>query len=89
MLGAFLTAVFFSLSAIFANRGIRAVGAPRANLGRLFFALACLGAYAHLAGGGFHGAGRDWFLVSGVVGMGLGDLAMFVALPRRAHTLAR
>lgn len=81
MLGAFLTTVFFSLSAIFANRSIRAVGATRANLGRLVFALLCLGAYAHLVGGGMHGAGRDWFLLSGVIGMGLGDLAMFAALP--------
>jgi drug/metabolite transporter (DMT)-like permease len=81
MLGAFLTTIFFSLSAIFANRSLRAVGATRANLGRLLVALVCLGAYAHLAGGGLGGAGRNWLLLSGVVGMGLGDLAMFMALP--------
>lgn len=81
MIGALLTTVFFSLSVIFANRSIRAVGAVRANLGRLLFAVVVLGAYAHTAGGGMAGAGRDWFLLSGVIGMGLGDLALFVALP--------
>ena len=81
MLGAFLTTIFFSLSAIFANRSIRAVGATRANLGRLVVALVFLGAYAHTVGHGFGGAGRDWFVLSGIVGMGLGDLATFAALP--------
>ncbi len=81
MVAAFFTTIFFALSAIFANRSIRAVGATRANLGRLLFAALCLGAYAHLFGGGLHGAGRDWLLLSGVIGMGLGDLALFMALP--------
>ena len=81
MTGALLTTLFFSLSAIFANRSIRAVGATRANLGRLLCALLVLGAYAHLLGGGLGGAGRNWFLLSGVLGMGLGDLAVFASLP--------
>ena len=81
MLAAFLTTIFFSLSAIFANRSIRAVGPTQANLGRLLVALVCLGAYAHLAGGALGGAGRNWFFLSGLVGMGLGDLASFAALP--------
>jgi len=81
MLGAFLTTIFFSLSAIFANRSIRAVGLTRANLGRLIFALLVLGLYAHTLGQGLSGQGRAWFLLSGIVGMGLGDLAFFYALP--------
>ena len=81
MVAAFLTTLFFSLSTIFANRSLRAVGATRANLGRLLFAALVLGAYAHLFGGGVGGAGRDWLLLSGVIGMGLGDLAVFAALP--------
>ena len=81
MTAAFLTTLFFSLSAIFANRSVRAVGSTRANLGRLLFAAAVLGVYAHLAGGGLQGAGRDWLLLSGVIGMGLGDLAAFAAFP--------
>lgn len=81
MVAAILTTVFFSLSAVFAHRSIRRVGATRANLGRLLVALVCLGLYAHTAGGGFSGAGRTWFLLSGLVGMGLGDLAAFAAFP--------
>ena len=81
MFAAFLTTIFFALSAIFANRSLRAVGATRANLGRLLFAALCLGTYAHLVGGGLRGAGRDWLLLSGVIGMGLGDLALFSAFP--------
>ena len=81
MVAAFLTTLFFSLSTIFANRSLRAAGATRANLGRLLFAALVLGAYAHLFGGGLGGSGRDWLLLSGVIGMGLGDLAVFAALP--------
>ena len=81
MLGAFLTTVFFSLSIIFAHRSIAAVGLTRANLGRLVVAVICLGAYAHTIGGGLGGAGYHWFLLSGLIGMGLGDLAGFSALP--------
>ncbi|MBI5381178.1 MAG: DMT family transporter [Opitutae bacterium] len=81
MLPAFLTALFFSLSVVCANRSIRAVGGTRANVGRLLFALVALGLYAHIWGNGMGGAGRDWLLLSGVIGMGLGDIALFGALP--------
>lgn len=90
MLGAFLTTVFFSLSSIFANRAIRAVGSTGANLGRLTVALFFLGLWAHVVplvlpgfgGGGFRGPGLGFFLLSGVLGMGMGDLAIFAALPQ-------
>ena len=81
MAGAFLTTIFFSLAVIFANRSITAVGTTRANLGRLLVGLVLLGIYAHGFGQGFGGAGRDWFMLSGLIGMGLGDLASFNALP--------
>ena len=89
VLGAFLTTVFFSLSSICANRAIRSVGPARANLGRLFVAFVFLASWAHLlplltgtGGTGLAGAGRDYFLLSGLIGMGLGDMAVFAALPR-------
>ena len=88
MLGAFLTTICFSLSVIFAQRSIRAVGSTRANLGRLFFALAALGLYAHTIGGGLGGAGVSWFLLSGVIGMGLGDLFSFAAMPALGSRLS-
>ena len=88
MLGAFLTTIFFSLSTIYANRSIAAVGITRANLGRLLVALVCLGAYAHTFGRGLGGTGRNWFMLSGLIGMGLGDLASFNALPVLGSRLA-
>jgi drug/metabolite transporter (DMT)-like permease len=88
MVGAFLTTVFFSLSVIYANRSIAAVGTTRANLGRLLVAFLCLGAYAHGLGGGLGGAGCRWFMLSGLIGMGLGDLASFNALPLLGSRLA-
>jgi len=64
MLGAFLTTIFFSLSTIYANRSIAAVGITRANLGRLLVALVCLGAYAHTFGRG-SAEPTQWFMLSG------------------------
>lgn len=81
MFAAFLTTIFFSLSSIFANRSIRVVGATYANLGRLLVAALVLGAYAHTLGQGLGGEATYWLLLSGVVGMGLGDLAAFGAFP--------
>jgi drug/metabolite transporter (DMT)-like permease len=82
MIGALLTTVFFSLSAIFAKRSSRIFGPLRANLGRLLCALIVMGLWAHLFRGGLGGAGRDWFLFSGMVGIGMGDLASFAAILR-------
>lgn len=87
MFPSLLTTVLFSLSVIFASRSIKGLGSTTANLGRLGFALLFLGAYAHGFDGGMGGAGRNWFLFSGVVGMGLGDLALFAALPRLGSRL--
>lgn len=82
MFAAVLTTVLFSFAAIFANRSIKELGTTTANLGRLCVALVLLGAYAHRFGSGMGGAGLNWFLLSGVIGMGLGDLALFAAMPR-------
>lgn len=90
MLAAFLTTIFFSLSSIAANRAIRAVGGTRANLGRMVVATSFLALWAHLVplitggalgGRGVAGAGVVFFFISGVLGMGLGDIAVFAALP--------
>jgi len=81
MLPAFLTTILWSLSVISARRSIAAVGIVRANLTRLLLAVVVLGLYAHTLGSGFHHAGTGWFLLSGLVGMGLGDIAQFYALP--------
>ncbi|HVU22626.1 MAG TPA: DMT family transporter [Opitutus sp.] len=81
MLASFLAALFFALNATCATHSVRAVGAPRANVGRLVIAALVLALFAHTVGHGFASASTPWFLLSGVIGMGLGDLATYAALP--------
>ncbi|HEX5176047.1 MAG TPA: DMT family transporter [Chthoniobacteraceae bacterium] len=88
MLASFLTTILFSLSVIFASRSARLLGAARANLGRILLATIFLAIWAHNFGAGLRGAGMPWFFVSGVIGFGLGDLALFGALPRIGPRLA-
>jgi drug/metabolite transporter (DMT)-like permease len=88
VLASFLTTIFFSLSVIFAARTARMLGGPAANLGRITVATALLAIWAHGWGAGFAGPGRAWFFLSGVIGFGLGDMALFGALPRIGPRLA-
>ncbi|HWA87618.1 MAG TPA: DMT family transporter [Opitutus sp.] len=81
MLASFLAAFFFALNATCATHSVRATGAPRANVGRLVIATIVLALFAHTLGHGFASASTPWFLLSGVIGMGLGDLATYAALP--------
>lgn len=82
MFAAVLTTLCWSIAALFSQRSIRVLGVGQSNLGRLIVAVILLGAYAHFFGLGMGGAGRDAFLLSGIIGMGLGDLALFAALHR-------
>ena len=82
MLPAILTTLLWSCSAICAARSARLLGGAVANLSRMALAAALLAIWAHGWGGGLHGAALPWFLFSGVIGFGLGDLALFGALPR-------
>ncbi len=88
MLPALLTTVLFSFSVLFASRSSRLVGPMQANVSRLVLAMVLLGIWAHTWGGGFAGAGLPWFLLSGFIGFGLGDIALFGALPRIGPRLA-
>lgn len=81
MLASFLTAFFFALTATCANHSVRRLGAARANIGRLIVAVTVLGVFAHTLGHGLTSASLPWFLLSGIIGMGIGDLAVFAALP--------
>ena len=81
MLASFLAAFFFALNATCASHSVRANGSMRANVGRLLVAAACLGLFAHTLGHGFDSASVGWFILSGVIGMGLGDLGVYAALP--------
>jgi drug/metabolite transporter (DMT)-like permease len=81
MIASFLAAFFFALNATCASHSVRANGSARANLGRLVVAAIALGAFAHTFGRGFASASFAWFVLSGVIGMGLGDLGTYGALP--------
>jgi len=88
MFASLLTTIFFSLSVIFAARSSRILGGQIANLGRICLAAVLLAIWAHAFGAGLHGASLPWFFLSGVVGFGLGDIALFGALPRIGPRLA-
>jgi drug/metabolite transporter (DMT)-like permease len=79
---AFLAAFFFASSAVLAQRTTRLVGVLAANFARLWVATFLLGAWALGFGSGLRGVSLPIFLLSGVVGFGLGDLGLFAALPR-------
>lgn len=81
MLASCLAAFFFALNATCASRSVQASGPVRANLGRLVVATVALGLFAHTLGHGFASASTGWFLLSGVIGLGLGDLGVYGALP--------
>jgi len=81
VLPSFLATFFFALNATCANHSIRLLGTLRANLSRLVIGTAGLALFAHTLGGGFTSAGTGWFLLSGVIGLGIGDLGTYGALP--------
>jgi drug/metabolite transporter (DMT)-like permease len=82
MIPALLTTVLFSLSAIFATRTARSMGSLQANFWRLLVALALLGLWTWWKQTAIATPALPWLLLSGMVGFGLGDVAMFFALTR-------
>ena len=82
MIQAILTSVLFAMSAVSAGRSTRLLGAGTANLCRLLLATALLALWAHTGGYGLTGVGLPWLFVSGVIGFGLGDLALYGAYYR-------
>ncbi|HSH95317.1 MAG TPA: DMT family transporter [Roseimicrobium sp.] len=82
MLPALLTTVLFSISAVCANRTASRMGGTEANFWRLCLATALLAIYAHGFGAGLGGAAFAMFFLSGCIGFGVGDVALFQALPR-------
>jgi drug/metabolite transporter (DMT)-like permease len=88
MLAAFATTILFSISAVCGRRTAQIMGGNEANFWRLLFAAALLALYAHLFGGGVSGGGLRIFLISGAIGFGIGDAALFQALPRLGSRLS-
>ncbi len=82
MLPALLTTLLWSVSVVCATRSTQYLGSAVANLTRLCLATVLLALWAHGFGKGLGGAGLWFFVLSGFVGFGLGDLALYEALPR-------
>ena len=87
MFAALLTTVFFSLSAVTANRSVRYMGGNEANFWRLFVATTLLGIFAFTWGIGLQGEFLPWFVLSGFIGFGVGDVALFQAYPKLGSRL--
>ncbi len=85
MLAALLATALFSFSAVSARRTTRYVGPAAANFTRLLLAIAVLAVLAQTLGRDmarhFHLQWLPWWLLSGAIGFGLGDVALFRALP--------
>ena len=81
MFAALLTTLLFATSAICGYRSARQIGGMEANFWRITLATIFLTIWAYTFGTGFAGA-PEWFMLSGLFGIGLGDSAYFQALPR-------
>ncbi len=88
MFAAFLATFLFSISVISGHRTARIIGGVEANFWRLTFATLFLSAWAFTGGGGVSGAGFSLFLLSGLIGIGIGDAGLFQALPRLGSRLS-
>src|SRR5687768_2430704 len=88
MLPAFLTTILFSVSGVCAQRTSKALGGIEANFWRVILATVLLGLWAHTLGQGIAGQAFPLFLWSGVLGFGLGDIALYQALPRLGSRLS-
>jgi drug/metabolite transporter (DMT)-like permease len=88
MLAAFVTTILFSISAVSGSRSSRVLGGTEAHFWRLCFATLLLGLIAHTIGGALAGAAFPILFVSGCVGFGISDLALFQTLPRLGSRLS-
>jgi len=85
---ALLCTILFSISVICGHRSARLIGGTEANFWRITVATLFLGIWAYGFGAGLTGSAFPVFLLSGVAGIGLGDVALFQALPRLGPRLS-
>ncbi len=88
MIPAALATLLFALSSVAARRSIHHLGSSTASLVRILLAATVLGIYAHGWGAGLGGIALPWFIVSGLIGFGICDTALFLALPMLGAQLA-
>jgi drug/metabolite transporter (DMT)-like permease len=84
---ALLCTILFAVSLTCGHRSAKLIGGTEANFWRLTLAGLLLGVWSYAFGIGMGGAGFPLFLLSGVVGIGIGDVALFQALPRLGSRL--
>ena len=82
MLAALLTALCWSASSIASARSASLLGGMVANRARLILASGFLALAVLAVGPGLWGPTAWWFVLSGVIGLGLGDIALFLAYER-------
>lgn len=88
MFAAVLTTILWSISIVCANRSARLIGGTEANFWRLTGATTFLGFWAFVFGQGVAGESFPYFVLSGAIGIGIGDVALFQALPRLGSRLS-
>jgi len=89
MFPSLLTVILFSLSAVAGERTARAWGGQRGNMLRLALALAIMGSVTLAAfPASLHAQVTGWLLLSGAIGFGVGDIALFLAYNRVGARLA-
>lgn len=89
MFSAVLSAFLFAASATFSQRAARIFGSLEANFFRLCGACTILGLVTwHFLPRSIHQDVFWWFFLSGAVGFGIGDVALFLAYPRLGSRLA-
>ena len=87
MIPAVAATILFCVSAVTANRATRLAGSVGANFWRLVLATLVLSIWAHGFGGGLQGRAMGMFFASGVIGFGIGDVALYLAYPRLGSRL--
>ena len=88
MFFAIITALLFGVTPVFAARSGRLLGPTLANLARLLIAALVLGlwsAYFHIIP---YGSAAQWFILSGIVGLGIGGVSMFHSLTKLGPNLS-
>src|SRR5262245_47234761 len=88
MAAAFLTTILFSISVVCGHRSAKLIGGTEANFWRLSCATLFLGIWSYGFGIGLGGDAFPIFLLSGIMGIGVGDVALFQALPRLGSRLS-
>ena len=88
MFPALLATVSFALSTVCGHRATKLIGGIETNFWRLLISTLLLAAWANIFGGGFTSEALPIFVVSGLLGIGLGDVAFYSALPLLGSRLA-